>query len=103
MIVNKARVNEILHAASADDPAVRLMNLERDVDLVRISIKRILMDIRERMNEMENPLVIVSPSRAPPSLPRNPLARKMFEESRRLSYPALTTHRAVIAHPKGTN
>ncbi len=67
MTVSKTRVNEILYAASADDPAVRLQNLERDVDLVRISIKRILMDIRERMNELENPLVIVSPPRAPPS------------------------------------
>jgi hypothetical protein len=67
MTVSKTRVNEILFAASADDPAVRLQNLERDVDLVRISIKRILMDIRERMNELENPLVIVSPPRVPPS------------------------------------
>jgi hypothetical protein len=67
MTVSKTRVNEILYAASADDPAVRLQNLERDVDLVRISIKRILMDIRERMNELENPLVIVSPPRALPS------------------------------------
>ncbi len=72
MTVSKARVNEILYAASADDPAVRLLNLERDVDLVRISIKRILMDIRERMNELENPLVIVSPPRAP--LSRKPAA-----------------------------
>jgi len=58
-------VSEILSAASADDPAVRLQNLEREVDLVRITIKRILMDIRERMNELENPLVIVSSPRPP--------------------------------------
>ena len=72
MTVSKTRVNEILYAASADDPAVRLQNLEREVDLVRITIKRILMDIRERMNELENPLVLVSPSRASPS--RKPAA-----------------------------
>jgi len=72
MTVSKPRVNEILYAASADDSAVRFQNLERDVDLVRISIKRILMDIRERMNELENPLVIVSPPRTPTS--RKPAA-----------------------------
>lgn len=61
MTASKEEVEGILFAASAGDPAIRLQNLERDVDLVRISIKRILMDIRERMNELENPLVIVSP------------------------------------------
>ena len=62
MTASKDEVEGILFAASAGDPAIRLQNLERDVDLVRISIKRILMDIRERMNEMENPFTIVASS-----------------------------------------
>jgi hypothetical protein len=56
--VDQERVAEIIMAASADDPAVRLQNLEREVDLLKITIKRILMDIRERMNELENPFTI---------------------------------------------
>ena len=47
-------------AASNDDPEVRLQNLEREVELIKTSIKRLLMDIRERMNELENPFAIAT-------------------------------------------
>lgn len=58
MAVNQAQVDHIITAASADDPEVKLQNLEREVDLIKTSIKRLLMDIRERMNELENPFTI---------------------------------------------
>mgnify|MGYP001227059815 CR=1 FL=1 len=60
MAVNQTQVDDIINAASVQDPAVRLQTLEREVDLLKKSIKQILMDIRERMNEMDNPFVIVS-------------------------------------------
>ncbi|MDD1686793.1 hypothetical protein [Methanoregula sp.] len=60
MAVNQTQVDDIISAASVEDPAVRLQSLEREVDLLKISIKHILMDIRERMNEMENPFTIIS-------------------------------------------
>ncbi|MBP2145178.1 ribosomal protein L12E/L44/L45/RPP1/RPP2 [Methanofollis sp. W23] len=60
MTVNQAQVDQILGAASADDPEVKLANLEREVDLVKTSIKKLLIDIRERMNEMENPFVFAA-------------------------------------------
>ncbi len=60
MAVNQSQVDHIITAASEDDPEVKLQNLEREVDLIKTSIKRLLMDIRERMNEMENPLNITS-------------------------------------------
>lgn len=60
MAVNQSQVDHIITAASEDDPEVKLQNLEREVDLIKTSIKRLLMDIRERMNEMENPFTIVS-------------------------------------------
>jgi len=60
MAVNQTQVDDIINAASVQDPAVRLQTLEREVDLLKKSIKHILMDIRERMNEMDNPFVIVS-------------------------------------------
>ncbi|HVP96167.1 hypothetical protein [Methanoregula sp.] len=62
MAVNQAQVDHIITAASEDDPEVKLQNLEREVDLIKTSIKRLLMDIRERMNEMENPFTISSMS-----------------------------------------
>lgn len=60
MAVNQTQVDDIICAASLEDPVVRLQNLEREVDLLKISIKHILMDIRERMNELQNPFVLVS-------------------------------------------
>jgi hypothetical protein len=60
MAVNQSQVDHIITAASEDDPEVKLQNLEREVDLIKTSIKRLLMDIRERMNELENPFTIVS-------------------------------------------
>jgi hypothetical protein len=62
MAVNQSQVDHIITAASEDDPEVKLQNLEREVDLIKTSIKRLLMDIRERMNELENPFTISSGS-----------------------------------------
>lgn len=61
MAVNQAQVDHIITAASEDDPEVKLQNLEREVDLIKTSIKRLLMDIRERMNELENPFTLSVP------------------------------------------
>ena len=58
MAVNPAQVDPVSPAASEDDPEVKLQNLEREVDLIKTSIKRLLMDIRERMNELENPFTL---------------------------------------------
>jgi len=60
MAVNQSQVDHIITAASEDDPEVKLQNLEREVDLIKTSIKRLLMDIRERMNELENPFTLVT-------------------------------------------
>jgi hypothetical protein len=62
MAVNQAQVDHIITAASEDDPEVKLQNLEREVDLIKTSIKRLLMDIRERMNELENPFTLSATS-----------------------------------------
>ena len=60
MAVNQSQVDHIITAASEDDPEVKLQNLEREVDLIKTSIKRLLMDIRERMNELENPFSLTA-------------------------------------------
>jgi hypothetical protein len=60
MAVNQSTVDNIITTASEDDPEVKLQNLEREVDLIKTSIKRLLMDIRERMNELENPFTLVA-------------------------------------------
>lgn len=60
MAVNQAQVDHIIATASADDPEVKLQKLQDEVDLMKTSIKRLLIDIRERMNELENPFAAVA-------------------------------------------
>src|SRR5271169_5241371 len=67
MAVNQSQVDHIITAASEDDPEVKLQNLEREVDLIKTSIKRLLMDIRERMNELENPFTLTAAGEGKPS------------------------------------
>ncbi len=53
--VDQAQIDKILAGASSDDPEARLDTLEKELDFVKTSIKRLLIDIRERMNELDNP------------------------------------------------
>ena len=46
--------------SSGEEQDARIQSLEREVDLLKTSIKRLLIDIRERMNEMENPFTIAA-------------------------------------------
>ncbi len=60
MAVNQSQVDHILSTASADDPEVKLQNLQDEVDLLKKSVKKLLIDLRERMNEMDNPFIIAT-------------------------------------------
>lgn len=53
--VDQAQIDKILAGASADDPEERLDALEKELNFVKTSIKRLLIDLRERMNELDNP------------------------------------------------
>lgn len=57
MAVNQAQVESIISSASIEDPEIQLLKLRDEVELLKTSIKRLLIDIRERMNDAENPLV----------------------------------------------
>jgi hypothetical protein len=60
MAINQSQVDHIISTASVDDPEIQLQQLKEEVDLIKKSIKKLLIDIRERMNELENPFVITS-------------------------------------------
>lgn len=53
--VDQAQIDKILSGASTDAPEARLDTLEKELDFVKTSIKRLLIDLRERMNELDNP------------------------------------------------
>ncbi|MCP1661926.1 MAG: hypothetical protein D5R99_04720 [Methanocalculus sp. MSAO_Arc1] len=60
MAVNQSQVDNILATASSDDPEVKLQNLEQEVELMKKSIKKLLIDLRERLNESDNPLTVLA-------------------------------------------
>ncbi len=51
-------VDNMIRAASGDCHGANLKNLEQEVDIIKTSIMRLLMDIRERMNDLENPYTL---------------------------------------------
>ena len=44
-------------APSAGDTDVKLLKLQDEMDLVKTSIKKLLIDIRDRLNEKDNPFL----------------------------------------------
>ncbi|WP_214041357.1 hypothetical protein [Methanoculleus sp.] len=62
--VDQAQIDKILSGASSEDPEVRLETLEKELDFVKTSIKRLLIDLRERMNELDNPFTTAAASYA---------------------------------------
>ncbi len=64
MAVSQSQVDHIIASASSDDPEVKLLQLQDEVELIKTSIKRLLIDIRERMNDLENPIVSSMASQA---------------------------------------
>lgn len=62
--VDQTQIDKILSGASSEDPEARLDTLEKELDFVKTSIKRLLIDLRERMNELDNPFTSAAASYA---------------------------------------
>lgn len=61
MGADQAQIDKILSGASTESPEVRLETIEKELDFMKTSIKRLLIDIRERMNELDNPFTSAAP------------------------------------------
>uniref|UniRef100_A0A7C4S8P7 Archaeal flagella protein FlaD/E domain-containing protein n=1 Tax=Geoglobus ahangari TaxID=113653 RepID=A0A7C4S8P7_9EURY len=67
-------IDEIISRAEADSPESRLNKLEKELDILKGSIKKLLLDIRETLNNLDNPFqnlqglaesLAISPQRQP--------------------------------------
>jgi len=58
MAETQEQVDKMINVASGDDHGANLKNLEQEVDIIKTSIMRLLMDIQERMNDLENPYTL---------------------------------------------
>jgi len=82
MSINQSQVDHIISSASVDDPEVKLQNLQDEVDLLKKSVKKLLIDIRERMNELENPFILASAASAPSFAQPVPAPQTSHEEEK---------------------
>ncbi|WP_202320712.1 hypothetical protein [Archaeoglobus neptunius] len=55
MEVDQAAIDEILASAEADTPESRIDKLEKELDVLKGSVKKLLLDLRETLNNIENP------------------------------------------------
>ncbi len=53
--LNQELIDKIVAEAEADTPEGKIKKLEEEVNLIKGSIKKLLIDIRETMNNLENP------------------------------------------------
>jgi len=53
--IDQAAIDEILASAEADTAESRLEKLEKELDVLKGSVKRLLLDLRETLNNLENP------------------------------------------------
>lgn len=54
-IMDQAAIDEILASAEADTPESRIERLEKEVNILKGSVKKLLLDLRETLNNIENP------------------------------------------------
>ena len=78
--VDQTQIDKILAGASSEDPEARLDTLEKELDFVKTSIKRLLIDLRERMSELDNPFTSAAASYMGSTFRPPDLARKEEEE-----------------------
>lgn len=53
--LDQSAIDQIVAAAEEETPEGKIAKLEKEIELLKGSIKRLLMDIRETMNNLENP------------------------------------------------
>lgn len=85
--------------SSPEEQDARLQNIEREVDLLKSSIKRLLMDIRERMNETDNPFVVASVPGGRGSAPELKGSPKGIEEPKNAGLSGKETARNIQQAP----
>ncbi len=70
--LDQSTIDQIVAAAEEETPEGKIAKLEKEIELLKGSIKRLLMDIRETLNNLENPFQslqnlaeVVSPAAKP--------------------------------------
>ncbi|MCD1296039.1 hypothetical protein CUJ83_13630 [Methanocella sp. CWC-04] len=68
--MDQSAINKIIMDAEAEDPAKKLEKLEKEMQILKGSIKKLILDIREQMNNADNPFLNIQQFQAPAATPR---------------------------------
>lgn len=67
--MDQSAINQIIMDASNEDPTKKVDKLEKEVMILKGSIKKLIVDIREQMNNAENPFLNIQQLQMPASAP----------------------------------
>ena len=67
--MDQSAINKIIMDASTEDPNKKLEKLEKEVAILKGSIKKLIVDIREQMNNAENPFLNIQQLQMPSQVP----------------------------------
>ncbi len=67
--MDQSAINKIIMDASEEDPSKKVEKLEKEVMIIKGSIKKLIVDIREQMNNAENPFLNIQQLQMPPQAP----------------------------------
>jgi hypothetical protein len=67
--MDQTAINKIIMDAEAEDPNKKLEKLEKEVQVLKGSIKKLILDIREEMNNADNPFLNIQQLQAPVPAP----------------------------------
>jgi archaellum component FlaD/FlaE len=67
--MDQGAINKIIMDSSTEDPNKRVEKLEKEVMILKGSIKKLIVDIREQMNNAENPFLNIQQLQMPAQAP----------------------------------
>jgi archaellum component FlaD/FlaE len=67
--MDQSAINKIIMDSSTEDPNKRVEKLEKEVMILKGSIKKLIVDIREQMNNAENPFLNIQQLQMPAQAP----------------------------------
>lgn len=90
--MDQSAINKIILDASNEDPTKKVDKLEKEIQILKGSIKKLIVDIREQMNNAENPFLNIQQLQNAPMAPPPMAAPPMMETPLPMEMPTALPH-----------
>lgn len=67
--MDQSAINQIIMDAASEDPSKKIEKLEKEIMILKGSIKKLIVDIREQMNNTDNPFINIQQLQMPQQAP----------------------------------